>query len=294
MSKPTFEIITSTKRASFVITKFDKRGFAAPFHFHPELELTCITQGKGKRFVGNNMSGFEENDLVLIGSRLPHCWKLAPAEKQKASSTVFQFNYDFLGKDFFELPEMETIHKLLKRSNGGIEFGGKIRESVIESMALALEQKNEFKKLMLLLEILNNLSLSKEYVLLNKNNAASFQTDDNQQRINRAFAYIVENFREEISLNEASKTIGMTPNAFCKYFKKITRKTFMETVINYRINYATQQLVETEKSIADVCFESGFRDMSHFYKMFYLRMGVSPLNYRRQFLEETFHEESSY
>jgi AraC-like DNA-binding protein len=291
MSKPTFEIITSTKRASFVISKFDKRGFAAPFHFHPELELTCITQGKGKRFVGNNMSGFDENDLVLMGSKLPHCWKLNPAEKQKAGSIVFQFHYDFLGKDFFELPEMEQIKKLLKRSDGGIEFGGKIREFVRETLMLALEQKSEFKKLMLILEILSNLSVAKESVLLNKKNSASLQTDYNQERINNAFAYIVENFHDEISLNKASKTIGMTPNAFCKYFKTITRRTFMETVIDYRINYATQQLIETDKSIADVCFESGFRDMSHFYKMFSLRMKVSPLNYRKQFLHETFNEE---
>lgn len=291
MSKATIEIITSAKRASFVITKFDKKGFAAPFHFHPQLELTSITQGKGKRFVGNNMSGFEENDLVLMGPKLPHCWKLAPAEKQKASSIVIQFDYNFLGNDFFNLPEMDPIRKLLKRSEVGIEFGGKIKESVRESMVLALEEKKQFKKLMIILEILNSLSFSKEYVLLNKKTAPSLQTDVNQQRINKVFAYIVENFHDEISLNKASETIGMTPNAFCKYFKKITRKTFFETVIDYRINYATQQLVETDKSIAHVCFESGFKDMSHFYKMFSLRMELSPLNYRKQFLGETFHEE---
>ena len=291
MSKPTFEIITSTKRASFVISKFDRRGFSAPFHFHPELELTCITQGKGKRFVGNNMSGFEENDLVLMGPKLPHCWKLTPSEKQKAASIVLQFNYHFLGNDFFNLPEMDAIRKLLKRSEGGIEFSGKIKESIRDRMAVALEERKQFRKLMIILEILNSLSVSKEYVLLNKQNAASLQTDVNQQRINKVFAYIVENFHDEISLNKASKTIGMTPNAFCKYFKKITRKTFMETVIDYRINYATQQLVETDKSITDVCFESGFRDMSHFYKMFCLRMELSPLNYRKQFLGETFYEE---
>jgi AraC-like DNA-binding protein len=101
------------------------------------------------------------------------------------------------------------------------------------------------------------------------------------------FAYIVDNFHNEISLNKAAEIIGMTPNAFCKYFKKITRKTFMETVINYRINFATQQLIKTDKTIADVCFESGFGDISHFYKMFTSRMEVSPLNYRKQFLQET-------
>ncbi|MES1160243.1 MAG: helix-turn-helix domain-containing protein, partial [Bacteroidota bacterium] len=78
-----------------------------------------------------------------------------------------------------------------------------------------------------------------------------------------------------------------TPNAFCRYFKKITRKTFMETVIEYRLNYATHQLIQTDKPISAICFDSGFGDISHFYKMFRSRMQLSPLNYRRQFMQET-------
>jgi AraC-like DNA-binding protein len=144
--------------------------------------------------------------------------------------------------------------------------------------------------LILFLEVLNKLSLCREYILLNKKNSVSLQSDDNRERINKVLAYIVENFRNEIFLNEASAAIGMTPNAFCKYFKKITRKTFMETVIDYRINFATQQLIETDRSVADICFESGFRDMSHFYKTFSSRMDMSPLNYRKQFLKETINE----
>jgi AraC-like DNA-binding protein len=287
MSKASIEILTNSKRESFLIKKFDKKGFEAPFHFHPEFELTCIPSGKGKRFVGNNMAGFKNNDLVLLGSGLPHCWKLSPAENTSATSLVIQFNYDFLGNDFFDKPEFETIQKLLKRSECGIEFHGKIKEPVKEKMALILEEKKQFKKLILFLEILNILSLCREYILLNKKKSVVLQSDDNRERINKVFAYIVENFRNEILLNEACATIGMTPNAFCKYFKKITRKTFMETVIDYRINFATQQLIDTDKSVADVCFESGFRDMSHFYKTFSSRMEMSPLNYRKHFLSET-------
>lgn len=287
MLKASFEVITATKRESFVIRKFDKKGFDAPFHFHPELELTFITEGKGKRFVGNNMSGFDKSDLVLMGANLPHCWKLAGREKNKAASIVIQFKHDFLGADFFNTPEMAQIRKLIKRSEGGIEFHGKIRDEVSMRMNLLFEEKKHFNKLMLLLEIFNLLSLSKQYVLLNKNNSLSIQTNDNQERINKVFAYIVENFRDEIFLNKAAAIIGMTPNAFCKFFRKMTRKTFMETVINYRINFAMQQLTETDKSITHICFESGFRDVSHFYKTFSSRMQISPLNYRKQFLKET-------
>lgn len=285
MSKAFIEIVTGADRESFIMRKFDKKGFDAPFHFHPEFELTCIIEGKGKRFVGNNMTGFQENDLVLIGSSLPHCWKLLPGYN-KAASIVTHFNYDFLGKDFFEKPEMNSIKKLLKRSECGISFEGKIKESIKESMTLILEETNQFKKLILLLEILNKLAVYKDYILLNKKDTVTLQSDNHRERINKVFAYIVENFQEDILLIEASKTIGMTPNAFCKYFKRMTRRTFIETVIDYRIKFATQQLVETDKSIATICFESGFKDMSHFYKKFASRMEMSPLNYRKHFLRE--------
>ena len=287
MSKASVEILAPAKRESFLIRQFDKKGFLAPFHFHPEYELTYILEGKGKRFVGNNMSGFQSNDLVFIGSNLPHCWKLAPSKNTKGSSIVIQFTHSFLGTTFFEKPEIANIQKLLKRSEGGIEFRGKIKQQVRENMLQALDEKNNFKKLIILLEVLNRLAVSKEHILLNKNSSVSEQSASNRERISKVFAYIVENFHNQISLNEAAQIIGMTPNAFCKYFKKITRKTFMETVINYRINFATQQLIETDKTIADVCFESGFGDISHFYKMFTSRMEISPLNYRKQFLQET-------
>ena len=287
MSKASFEIITSAKKGSYFIRKFDKKGFTAPFHFHPEYELTCITEGAGKRFVGNNMAGFQSNDLVFLGSNLPHCWKLDSPKNTKASSIVIQFNYDFLGEPFFESVEMAVIKKLLKRSQAGIRFRGSTRETVRKLMLQALDEKDDFKKLMILLEILNKLSTTKECNLLNKKNLVKDPSGNNRERINKVFAYIVDNFHEEISLPHASSVIGMTPNAFCKYFKKITRKTFMETVIDYRVNFATQLLTETDKTIADICFESGFGDMSHFYKMFASRMEMSPLNYRKKFLSET-------
>jgi AraC-like DNA-binding protein len=100
------------------------------------------------------------------------------------------------------------------------------------------------------------------------------------------FAYLVENFRQQVSLDVAAGIANMTTNAFCKYFKKITRKTFVETIIEYRLNYATQQLVQTDKPISEISFDSGFGDVSHFYKTFKSKMHLSPLNYRKKFMRE--------
>ena len=287
MSKASIEILSSSKRDPFISNRFDKKCFRVPFHYHPELELTFILEGVGKRYVGNNMSGFQKNDLVLLGSNLPHCWKLSPSQTGKPASIVIQFSYNFLGEYFFETPGMLQIKKLLKKSESGIYFNGKTVQLIHDAMNKVINEKNRFRKLMILMEILNRLSRSKDYKLLNENNIIPAQSDYNRERINKVHAYIFENFQDEISLDKAARLVNMTPNAFCKYFKNATRKTFIERVIDFRINYATQLLTETDKTIADVCFESGFRDMSHFYKMFTSRMNTSPMNYRKKFLQET-------
>ena len=284
MQKATEEIILSSRESSFLIRKFDRRGFLAPFHFHPEFELTYILEGRGKRFVGNNMSSFRENDLVLIGSNLPHCWKLAATEKIKAGSVVIQFTPEqfapFMNN---QIPEFNSISNLLRRSNNGIQFSEKIAGAMKKDIQSIFIEKDKFKRLLILLRILKSLSNTRQFTLLNRNDFVHSQSAHNRERLNKVNAYIIENFQENISLKKAAQIIGMTPNAFCKYYKNITRETLMETVINLRIDYAIQQLIETDKSITDICFESGFGDVSHFYKIFSSRMKMSPLRYRNKY-----------
>lgn len=288
MYKASFEIITpAAGKESFVIRKFDRKGFSAPLHYHPEYELTFITHGKGKRFVGNHMAVFESNDLVLAGSNLPHCWKLDNPTDAKAGALVIQFNHDFLGNGFLSVPETGSIARLLKKSGNGMEFKGKVKEQVKEAMVRLLAEKDDFRKLMLFLEVLHTLSLAKDYRVLNKKNDHNEYSHQNRERVHKVFAYIVEHFRGEVSLNTAASIIGMTPNAFCRYFKSLTRKTFIETVTDYRISFATQLLVQTDAPISGICYECGFRDLSHFYKMFASRMKMSPFRYRKQFLHAT-------
>jgi AraC-like DNA-binding protein len=226
---------------------------------------------------------------VLLGSNLPHCWKLEGKEEEKAlaHTIVIQFAPDFLGKDFFARAEMNPIDKLLQKSNCGIQFKGTTQEIIRERMLSLAEESNDFQRLIGFLEILQELALSKDAVVLEPQRVAAELAPPDRERTYPIFAYLVEHFRDEISLDRAAAIAGMTPNAFCRYFKKITRKTFMETVIEYRLNHATQQLIQTDKPISAICFESGFGDVSHFYKMFRAKMQLSPLNYRRKFMQET-------
>jgi AraC-like DNA-binding protein len=287
MIKASFESLQLLKGNSFLVRRFHEKAFSAPYHFHPELELTLILKGEGTRFAGSSMAPFAEGDLVLLGSNLPHCWK---SENIKAginsSSLVIQFTDDFLGAGFFSKTEMKGIEHLLQRSRYGIRF---VDEAVLytkESLLILEKEQDPFLKLLLFLRILHYLSLSKGYQLLNKGDAFVPYSSSEQKRINDIVAYIVENFQSEIVLQEVAAIAGMSPTSFCKYYKRMTRKTFFETVLEYRVNYATQQLVDTDKPVAHIGLESGFGDVSHFYKTFKSKKKLSPLQYRKKFMKE--------
>jgi AraC-like DNA-binding protein len=294
MIKASYEILRPASGHSFLARKFNSSAFEVPYHFHEEYELTYILEGSGKRYVGSHMENFTAGDLVLLGPNLPHCWKLEPGKELQpdASAIVVQFNGAFLGNDFFEKNELKQIKKLLQKSGSGINFKPGMQTAVKNNLLGLSTEKNNFKMLIGLLEILQRLAISNDYTLLDQNQIIAERTIAEQERINPVFAYLVENFRHPVSLNTAAGIANMTPNAFCKYFKKATRKTFMETIIEYRLNYAIQQLVQTDKPISDISFESGFGDVSHFYKMFKVKMHLSPLNYRKKFMRSLDEEDT--
>ncbi|MDQ6844453.1 MAG: AraC family transcriptional regulator [Bacteroidota bacterium] len=282
--RPSFESVNTSENTSFLVRKFEEKNFSAPYHFHPELELTLILKGCGKRYVGSHMHDYFPGDLVLLGANLPHCWKTEDDAVENSISVVVHFNIDFLGEDFFKRPEMNTIHQLLNNSNYGLQFtaGNKIIKERILSLS---DENNSFKRLIIFLDVLHDLSNAR-YAILDKKRSYAALSYNDKQRINEVIAYVVENFHDSISLRQAASIANMTSHAFCKYFKKLTRKTFIEAVNDYRIDFAIRQLVNTNKSISEIGFESGFNDVSNFHKTFKSRMKLSPLSYRNMFREK--------
>lgn len=290
MLKASFEVLRPATGHSFIVSAYNESGFKAPFHFHPEYELTLITAGSGKRYIGSHMAGFAPGDLVLLGPNLPHCWKLEPADAP-AASIVIQFAADCLGQTFFSSPELGAIQRLLSSSHCGIHFPHsgprRLRTSPVQRIHTLAAETSDFRRLISLLEILQELAHEKNSMLLDTSGMTAGLTPADRVRIHPIFAYMVENFRGTVSLEKAASIAGMSPNAFCRYFKKITRKTFMDTVIQHRLDHAMRQLVQTNDPISGICFDSGFGDISHFHKIFRARMHISPLGYRKKFRQAT-------
>lgn len=250
------------------------------WHYHPELELVYVNGGSGKRFVGSHVSHYRNGNLILVGANLPHCGFTESLDKDQQES-VIQILPNFLGEDFFNIPEMMSIKALFQRANHGIVFHGDDKRRVGD-MIESLAQKSNFDKLLGLLSILKELSKLQKYTLLNAEGFMLESKFEDNNRINIVFNFVRKEFKRPISLEEISDLVNMTKPSFCRYFKKITGKTFVEFVNSYRLTHAAKLLHEAQISIMDVCFESGFNNFSHFNKKFKSFTGKSPSTYRSE------------
>ncbi|MEJ2003603.1 MAG: AraC family transcriptional regulator [Cyclobacteriaceae bacterium] len=250
------------------------------WHVHPELELVYVNGGSGKRHVGNQVSYYQKGDLIFLGSNLPH-YGFTDRLTGNRSETVIQMKSDFLGENFFAIPEMRNIQKLLDRSHQGIVFHGKTKRRLGGKLE-KLYNKEPFDRIISLLKILNELAKSTEYSLLNSEQITIEIEPQDNKRMNIVFDHVRQNFQQQIPLQEIADMVSMTIPAFCRYFKKISGKTFTQFVNEYRLVHAIKLLSEQPMSITEICYQSGFNNFSHFNKQFREFTGKTPSAYRNE------------
>lgn len=280
--KPILKSVEPTFGNSFTYLKFDKhrKNHYTEWHYHPEIELVFVNGGSGKRQIGSNLSYYTNGTLILIGSNLPHCGFTDNLTGNR-SETVVQMKKDFLGSSFFSIPEMEKIQNLLEIAKSGVVFYGETK-AILGHQLENLDTKNNFERLSTLLNVLYGLSTTDEFRILNAEGFSMPADVKDNDRINIVFNHVKTNFKEEITLEEIANLVSMTIPSFCRYFKKVTNKTFTQFVNEYRLVHASKLLAEQPLSITEVCFECGFNNFSHFNKSFKAFTGQNPSEYRKQ------------
>lgn len=255
-----------------------------PWHYHPEYELTLIEKGAGTFFVGDHFEPFGNYELVLLGSNLPHEWRSQFRNEDKSSdessSLAIHFMTDFMGDRFLNLPEVVPLKTLLKNASLGMKFTNKETIVKVQTYINKMLQLTGLKKMICFLDVMECLSSDPSYKLLCSPGFTQTFQNMETEKISIVFQYLMKNFKHEISLAEVSDKTCMTPNAFCRWFKKNSGKTFIEYLNQVRTGYSKKLLQQDNLSVTQIAYEAGFKNISNFNKQFRNIHGITPTEYR--------------
>lgn len=282
--KPLLIDRSSSPNKSFTVRNHRFPNFLKVWHHHAELELVVILKSTGTRFIGDNIEQFCEGEVVLIGINLPHMW-LNDKEYFETNSTLeaeaiaIHFNEDFAGKDFLKMPEMVSIAKLLERSSQGIKFSGDLNWFIYQIKNI--HELTPFDKTMKFIKLLNYLAKNNDHTLLSSSGFINSFKKTGRNNLDKVYEYIVKNFKDDIKRSDVAEIANMDPSAFSRFFKRVHRKTFTEYLLEVRIGYACKLLIENKNSISEICYESGFNNLSNFNRQFKKAMSCSPSDYSK-------------
>lgn len=279
--KTLIEKLPLSENVSFVAKTFKTPFFEVPWHQHIEYEIILFIEGEGLSFIGNYAGEFQPGDIFFIGKNVPHTFQKRNKE-MITSAVVVQFKEDFLGGEFLKIPEAREIKELFKDSMQGLQIIGRTKME-ISGLIKSLESDQSFFRVVKLLECLYLINKKKEYLPLSTQEVGISNPKD-MERIDQVFRYTIDEFANKISLEDVAAIAGLSVPAFCNYFKKSTKKTYIDFLNEVRIGYACKLLIETDLSIVNICFESGYNTLANFNKQFLKIKKETPSKYRRVFV----------
>ena len=281
MNKIITEITPLEKKDCFYLVDRNKESFTFPLHKHEEIELNFVENCSGaRRIVGDSIEILGQYDLALIGSNLEHVWEQNVCQHQKVREITIQFEPNLFGDTLLGKSQMNSIQQLLENAKNGIAFSLSAIMRIYTRLDEITKTQPGFYRVIKLLEILYELSNDTEYRKLASSSFANVQVSTESRRVRKVEEYIDTNFKQEVRLQTLADLAGMTSSAFSRFFKLRTGKTVQEYIIDVRIGHAARALVDSSMSIAEICIDCGFNNISNFNRIFKKKKGCSPTAFR--------------
>lgn len=273
--------------SSFSFRQIQTRAFPFPFHYHPEIELTYVARGSGRRIVGEKVRRFQDGDLVLLGSMLPHVW-LSDPKCAATEAYVLRFHRSIVEDHLLVLPECEAALRWIRRAERGLEWQGSLPPGLDRLVRNLLQAPTPGKRLVGFLDLILSLAAERRWRTICGDFPKALGAGSTDQRIGYAVRYLREHYAGEVVQARVARQVGMETAAFSRLFRRTTGQTFQGMLVNLRVDHARRLLAATRMSITEICFASGFQNLSNFNKQFLAATKLPPRRYRK-----TAHEEQS-
>lgn len=281
MNKIITEITPLSEKDCFYLVDRLKDRFTYPVHRHEEFELNFVADGAGaRRVVGDSMETIGDFDLVLVGNGIEHGWEQHKCSNDKIREITIQFSRDLFGESLLGKTQLASIRRMLEVSSNGIAFGNTAILKVFNRLDNLTKAEVGFYRILEMMALLHELAESGDYRPLSSSSFASLQPSGDSRRVLKVQEYIAQHYKEDISLAELAELVGMTPTAFSRFFKLRTGRSISEYLIDIRLGHATRALVDSTTSVAEICYECGFNNVSNFNRIFKKKKGNSPKVFR--------------
>ncbi|MCF6222919.1 MAG: AraC family transcriptional regulator [Flavobacteriaceae bacterium] len=282
------EITPLTQNDVFVIINSEKIGFEYPIHYHSAYELTLVLNSSGNRIIGDSVEKYGSNDLVLIGPEIYHKWDdddVPPTKRNNAHVITIQFSKNLFNQSLFLKDDFISIKNLLKDSQRGLKFTG----DTFKIIALKIHNLvtiSGFNAVIEFLKILQLLSISNNKKYLAGEGFISIKEYEKGDRVNKMYKYILANFNNRnLRINDLADEANMSPSAFGHFFKKCTNKSFTQFVVDLRLGHASKLLIDSNLSISEIAFISGFNNIANFNRLFKKNKFFTPKHYRQELIQ---------
>ncbi|MGI9531101.1 AraC family transcriptional regulator [Lutimonas sp.] len=271
--------IPKPENATLVVQEDIGVKFYDKLHQHQETQISLIKKGEGTFIIGDHVGEFKQGDVFVIGENLPHVFNNDELEDDVHMISIF-FMKSSYGEEFFNFPEFEKLDAFFSASHLGF-ITRSAPEGLLDLLIGIVRQKG-LERFISFMEILKNMSNHPAHTLSSAIHRKTYGEEEGK-RMRNIFEFTLQNFDKSISLEQVSDVANMTPNAFCRYFKQRTNKTYVNFLLDIRIGNACKLLAKkTDLSIAEVSYRSGFNNLTNFNRKFKALKGVTPSYYRKQ------------
>ena len=262
------------------------RHFYDKLHQHPQLQLTVILEGKGQFLSGDYVGRFQAGDVFFLGENAPHVFRSDPEYFENiglssCGDTIF-FDFAALGKTLTELEDLQSLRKFKDFSGLCFQILGESKNAILEIFK-DFPKSSGLIRFQLAFQLLSILDLAGEHIVpLNRPTLMRGLTERDGKRMDQVIQFLLENRSRPISLGETAEKANLSKEAFCRFFKLRTRKTFTQYLLQLRINDAQKLLQDTDLGISEIAFRVGFENLSYFNRSFKSISRTTPLDFRKK------------